>query len=1656
MIKKIIISLLVVLFITTIYQIAYDNSGGRTSATQKPGSTYAGCNCHGSQNAGISNNISSPNIPIGTGENITYTISPGGSGQAGFDLAAEDGAGFFLPVSSGTAVDPANGEVYHTTPKALSGGTASWTAKFVPTVIEPQSITLYAAGKSNSVSPQWNYAQTTVNVTGSFPVGTVIAPFSNIYNTKSNFPMNQSNAYDRFASIYDQAYMGSAGTITKLGFFVAEESSISGNIKIYLANTAADTYNFSYSVNNRIGSATLVYNGTPYFTYEAGWAMIDLQTPFNYNGTDNLEVIVFNDRASASSDTKKFLGRDYTNISLSMYWPNTNNNNVNGTSSVIQPNLRVYKTSPPPAPTNVSINSVTKSSMTVNWTASAGSTDGYRVVFKQGGTAPANETDGGYATVPGASTNSYSLTGLQAGTQYSVAVYSTAGTFFSPTAPAGSSSTTAITNQYTFTNEQNASLIFGQPSTETSGTANYGGLSASSLMNPGGVLISGMDADKKVYICDKGNNRILIYNTMPASNNAAADVVLGQPNFTTNSEGTTSSKLYRPSNCITIGDRLFVADALNHRILVWEGLNSLSNGQAASYVLGQPNFTSGSVNHGLGFNTCDDKSLYLSDGAEHANGLATDGTKLIVCDGFNNRVLIWSDVSFIYNNMPADIVLGQSNFTNKTAPTTDASTAATLYQPTGAAVTKDGKLVISSTLENRVLIYNTVPAANNASANVVLGQTNFTNNSPIFTPDANETYHPLSISISKNSGRLALSSDYGARVMIWDGIPTTDNAAAHRVLGRSTLTATSASTFSNENGGNACMMYPYNVSWSPSGNLYVGDIFRNAVLRFDGGDTAARGPQSLTAAISNEYKIPLYINGTSFTQFAIAFKYGSTPPTDIDDPTAQVLHGVMGTSYDFSPVYCGTTYSFRVYAERSPNFGVYEYSEASATGTFTSGAASNCENFPIVNSSAQIYVVTPSITGDTTFIGGNFSSFITKDGSTTYQRQGLAAINTRTGVMLNWTCDINNNGTVKSIIVDKDGSSLYLGGEFTDVNGVSRSRLAKINTDGSVVTGFSTPNINGSVGNQGGTCMTLNLTGDTLFFVGDFTTINGNTRNNLAAVRTDNGSLTDFNPPEFYLASATCRFLLLSKDGRSLYIGSNSNGLNLKSISVATATDVDEFDFQVDGGLVACGQILGNYLYIGGAFTQVMGNTEIQRVAKIDVSGPTPVLVTTFNNGTAGRPSGNVRRIFATSNSLYIVGEFNDIGGTPRTKYAALSTTDGSLQAWNPNYPAGQTAHTVASTIIGTYSSGKLYMTGSGDNGFNKFSAISFTPPATNLDGSAAANISSNTTNVFSNEAGILAKLTTGASSNMGNTIVTVAGAGGDTASVNGFTVLERYLQVNPTTQPGSDVTVQFYVPKSEMDAFAALRPTFGNAGNNYSGCRVHRTDNSGTYIGTFVPVITIDGETVIISFSTPGFSKFYINDTPVLPVELASFTSAVNKNNVDLKWSTVSEQNNKGFEIERKRNTEGSQWQTVAFIEGKGTTNLQQNYSYADRNLQTGSYNYRLKQIDYNGNFEYFQLNGLVDVGIPKNFELSQNYPNPFNPSTKINYQLPKDAFVKINVYDMTGRLISALVNTQQTAGYYTVDFNSGLMNGIASGIYFYRIEAADFVSTKRMVLVK
>jgi len=192
------------------------------------------------------------------------------------------------------------------------------------------------------------------------------------------------------------------------------------------------------------------------------------------------------------------------------------------------------------------------------------------------------------------------------------------------------------------------------------------------------------------------------------------------------------------------------------------------------------------------------------------------------------------------------------------------------------------------------------------------------------------------------------------------------------------------------------------------------------------------------------------------------------------------------------------------------------------------------------------------------------------------------------------------------------------------------------------------------------------------------------------------------------------------------------------------------------------------------------------------------------------------------------------------------------------------------------------------------------------------------------------------------------------------------------------------------------------------------------------------------------------------VPVELTSFTAKVINGNVNLDWKTATEVNNKGFEVERS--LDKVSFSPIAFVEGKGTTTSANSYSFQDKNIASGNtYYYRLKQMDFDGTFEY---SNVVEAknDIPEVFSLKQNYPNPFNPSTSIKFALPVDSKVNMQVYNMIGQVVATLADGNYSAGTHNVNFNAA---NLTSGMYIYNIKALGIDgkimnATNKMTLVK
>ncbi|MBI3006239.1 MAG: T9SS type A sorting domain-containing protein [Ignavibacteriales bacterium] len=204
----------------------------------------------------------------------------------------------------------------------------------------------------------------------------------------------------------------------------------------------------------------------------------------------------------------------------------------------------------------------------------------------------------------------------------------------------------------------------------------------------------------------------------------------------------------------------------------------------------------------------------------------------------------------------------------------------------------------------------------------------------------------------------------------------------------------------------------------------------------------------------------------------------------------------------------------------------------------------------------------------------------------------------------------------------------------------------------------------------------------------------------------------------------------------------------------------------------------------------------------------------------------------------------------------------------------------------------------------------------------------------------------------------------------------------------------------------------------------------------------TIDGIRVATSWS----------DAP-LPVQFVNFSVMTSRLGAELQWSTSSEINNYGFDIERR--TVGSRgWSKIAFVAGAGTSTSPRDYSYVDVNLSPGRYAYRIKQIDNDGTFQYYG-NAEVEIGLAaKEFRLESNYPNPFNPSTTIAFTLAEDGKATLKVFNMLGQEVATLFNSEAQAGrLQQVKFDA---SQLPSGLYFAKLEAGKQQMMRKMVLLR
>lgn len=318
---------------------------------------------------------------------------------------------------------------------------------------------------------------------------------------------------------------------------------------------------------------------------------------------------------------------------------------------------------------------------------------------------------------------------------------------------------------------------------------------------------------KRLFIVESGNRRVLAYNTLPISNGASADYVLGKTDFTTNAAGTTASLTNSLSGAHTNGTKFAIAENVNNRILIYNSIPT-SIGQAADVVVGQSDFiSSGSAATQTGLNA--PRGVFLTD------------SKMIVVDSANNRVLLYNSIPTT-NGAAADVVLGQADFTSN-LPVRGGTVAADTLRLPGNAWSDGTRLIVTDYGSNRVLIWNTWPTTNGQAADMVLGQADFTsedaNRGGGATAAQNGFWAPYDIAVD-GSDRIIISERYNNRIVVYTSWPTNNGASPDAVIGQtdwtSNGTGTTQSTF-NE---------PYGICVDSAGNLWVADLKNHRVLRF--------------------------------------------------------------------------------------------------------------------------------------------------------------------------------------------------------------------------------------------------------------------------------------------------------------------------------------------------------------------------------------------------------------------------------------------------------------------------------------------------------------------------------------------------------------------------------------------------------------------------------------------------------------------------------------------------------------------------------------------------------------------------------------------------------------------------------------------------------
>jgi hypothetical protein len=370
-----------------------------------------------------------------------------------------------------------------------------------------------------------------------------------------------------------------------------------------------------------------------------------------------------------------------------------------------------------------------------------------------------------------------------------------------------------------------------------------------------------------------------------------------------------------------------------------------------------------------------------------------------------------------------------------------------------------------------------------------------------------------------------------------------------------------------------------------------------------------------------------------------------------------------------------------------------------------------------------------------------------------------------------------------------------------------------------------------------------------------------------------------------------------------------------------------------------------------------------------------------------------------------------------------------NVNSWNIN-GKGYPISTVSDDYAGNSRSTSV------SSGAPDIGAYEFTPSVTPSDATQSGTIGDGNTTSYTVAGNIVASITWHGT-NLPSSISTKYYSGSwPNNTPNGSQFGNVYFDITPTGGSGYTYDLTLYYTPGLLgtisgESYLRLAHYTGGSWNQHQLEMPNTTNKS----------ITVNG--------LSSFSAFAFGDANApLPVVLAYFSADAFQNSIIIKWKTLEEINCSGFEIERQY--ENTSWQPIAFIKSLNQINNPTEYRYIDSKLSSGRYNYRLKQIDYNNNFTYYNLTKYVEVTLPRIDEIFQNYPNPFNAYTTFEIRISSNSWIKMSIYDMIGREVKVILNEFRPAGYHYIKAN---FQDLSSGVYFCRFQKNGYV-VKNIVL--